>query len=153
MDNFTGVILQSTPAMDDPVFMNTHVLVTAHNDEGATGFIINRLLPRRLNALVEFSRSKAFPLYKGGPAGTESLFLIHQRPDLIEGGTHITGMLYFGGNFSQALAHINGNTIREDKIRLFIGYCGWNDNELAAEIEEGSWIVTEKADSNILKGS
>ena len=32
--------------------------------------------------------------------------------------------------------------INVKKVRLFIGYCGWNAGELEAEIEEGSWQVT-----------
>jgi putative transcriptional regulator len=33
--------------------------------------------------------------------------------------------------------------LKDLQIKLCIGYCGWNANELEAEIEEGSWIITK----------
>lgn len=36
---------------------------------------------------------------------------------------------------------INNNKIYNQEVQLFIGYCGWDANELEAEMDEGSWIL------------
>jgi putative transcriptional regulator len=44
----------------------------------------------------------------------------------------------------EVIEAINNNGINEQEIQLFIGYCGWDEEELAAEIEEGSWVIEKK---------
>jgi putative transcriptional regulator len=145
----TGTILTSSPALDDPNFQKVIILITEHNENGATGFVINKLFHRKLNALEEFKHYPAFPLYDGGPVDKEHLFFIHRRPDLIEGGALITQGIYFGGNFKQAVTNISNKTISLNDIKIFVGYCGWNNDELEEEVNEGSWIITESSKQNI----
>jgi putative transcriptional regulator len=135
-----GTFLISALSLEDPNFNKVVLFICEHNPKGAMGFVINKVFPRAFNELAEFNQSVAFTLYSGGPVEKESLFFIHQRPDLIEGGTKITGSIYLGGNFKQAVANINSGVLNNGDIRLFIGYCGWDDSELEAEIAEGSWI-------------
>lgn len=144
-----GTFLISAPSLEDSNFDKAVLFICEHNQQGAMGFVINKLFPRPFNELTEFNQSVAFALYNGGPVEKESLFFIHQRPALIEGGTKITGSIYLGGNFKQAVAHINSGALNNSDIRLFIGYCGWDDGELEAEIAEGSWIVVPFALANV----
>lgn len=140
-----GAILTSSVFLDEPNFYKSLIFITQNNSSGATGFIINRQHPRKLNELAEFANSKPLPLHSGGPVEEEKLFFIHRRPDLIDEGTLISDSIYLGGNFKQAIMHINNNTLAENDIRLFVGYCGWDAGELEAEVEEGSWIVSNKS--------
>jgi putative transcriptional regulator len=139
-----GMILQSSPLLDDLNFQQAIILITEHDDNGATGVVINKLFPRTLNALEEFKHSPAFPLYGGGPVDNEHLFFIHCRPDIIKDGTPVKDNIFFGGNFKQAVAHINDRTIGPKEIKIFVGYCGWGKDELEEEIAEGSWKVKEE---------
>jgi putative transcriptional regulator len=134
-----GQHIKSTPLLVGSIFENTNLLICEVNENGAWGFIINKIFPRKLNELVEFQHCQPFPLYEGGPVEQEKLFFIHQRPDLIEGGKHIVDKYYWGGNFKQAIKHINAQTIEEKELQLFLGYCGWDDQQLQQEIAEGSW--------------
>jgi putative transcriptional regulator len=136
-----GAILISSPALQDANFEKAVVVIAEHNEKGALGFVVNKLFPRRLNELIEFINAKPFALYGGGPVDTENIFMLHRRNDIIEGSTPLFGNVYMGGDFKQALQHINDGSINCNDIKLFIGYCGWGDKELKAEIEEGSWIV------------
>ncbi len=138
-----GTILQSEALADDDYFNDTQLIINETDAKGTTGFIFNKLFPRSLDELTEFSHSKGFPIYEGGPAEQEKLFFIHQRPDLIEGGTLISGNIYFGGNFKKVMALINVDIISEADIKLFIGYCGWDKGQLQAEIKDGSWAMSE----------
>lgn len=144
-----GTILISAPLLEDPYFDKAVIYLAEINPYGALGFVINNLYPRVLNELVEFKQSKAFPLYEGGPVKTESIFLIHRRPDLIEAGSCITEPVYLGGNIQQAVQHINDGSISEKEIKLFLGYCGWDYGELEDEVAEGSWLVLNSKDLNV----
>lgn len=139
MNLSAGKILISTDLMEDRNFKNTELLITEYNDRGAVAFIINQIFERRLNELVEFSSSPAFPLHHGGPVDNEHLFFIHSRPDLIAGGEKITDEIYLGGDFKKAIEHINNKTLSTAAIKIFVGYSGWDAGELEAEIAEGSW--------------
>jgi putative transcriptional regulator len=135
-----GILLVSAPSLDDPNFDEATIFITEHNEKGAMGFVVNKLFDRKLNELVEFKDSPPFPLYDGGPMDKEHLFFVHRRPDLITGGTPVTDSIYLGGNFQQAIAHINDRSIPQKDIKIFVGYCGWDANELEEEVEEGSWV-------------
>lgn len=150
--NLTGKILISTAAMDDPLFRETAVFITEHNKNGATGFIINKLFELPLNALTEFSKSPAFPLYNGGPVDQEHLFFIHRRPDLIPGGILINEDIFFSGDFKTAITHINNHKLTQADIKIFIGYCGWNAGEPETEIAEGSWRIKESSSQIVFSG-
>ena len=139
----TGTIITSTDLLKGSIFEQSIICITEKNEDGATGFVVNRSFPKALNQLVEFSSSPAFPLCNGGPVETEKLFFIHQRPDLIEDGKPVGNGIYVGGNFKQAVECINKGLVNSSHIKLFIGYCGWDAGELEAELEEGSWRVMD----------
>ncbi|MBV4357615.1 YqgE/AlgH family protein [Pinibacter aurantiacus] len=138
-----GTILQSTSLLDDTIFEDVSILITEHNEKGAMGFVINKLFDRKLNELEEFKHVIPFPLHDGGPVDREHLFFIHQRPDLIKDGTLISDNTYLGGDFKTAVQLINDRTITGKEIKIFIGYCGWDANDLEAELAEGGWVRAE----------
>lgn len=139
-----GTFLHATPLLNNSFFEDAVVYIAEINESGALGFVINKLFGRKFNELQEFKTSPPIALYDGGPVDREHIYFIHNRPELITGGTLICENVYLGGDFKTAVTLINDNTITEHHIRLFIGYCGWDDNELKAEIEEGSWEVKGK---------
>jgi putative transcriptional regulator len=146
-----GTILISSPDLEDPNFDKVVIAICEYNTKGAMGFVINQPYDRNFNELLEFSNSKPFPLYEGGPVENDSLYFIHRRPDIIEHSALIADGIYLGGDFKQAVSHINTAVHPDEDIKLFIGYCGWDPNQLEAEIDEGSWLVTDAAISFVLK--
>jgi len=70
------------------------------------------------------------------------LFVLHKRPDLIDGGKQINNGLYLGGNIEQVVEAINNGFTKPQEIELYIGYCGWDLGELEAEVDEGSWTIS-----------
>lgn len=149
MKLYPGIFLKSTSLLDGCDFEKAVVFITEHNSKGAMGFVVNKPFARKLNELQEFSHVRDFPLYNGGPVDKEHLFFIHQRPDVIEDGVPVCDTIFIGGNFTQAVAAINNYTLTENDIKIFIGYCGWDDAELEAEVEEGSWEVMDAVTATI----
>jgi putative transcriptional regulator len=144
-----GIIITSAPALQDPNFEKAVIVITEYNDNGALGFVVNKPFARRLNELVEFKNAAPFALFAGGPVDTENLFVLHRRTDLVTGNKFLFRNVYMGGDFQQIIQCINKGSLTNNDIKLFIGYCGWDAGELEAEIEEGSWIVTETDDEII----
>jgi putative transcriptional regulator len=136
-----GIIIKSTDALIGSIFEGTTILIVKHNNEGTTGFVTNKPLNKSIHELIEFNNSKPYPLMDGGPVDTDHLFVMHKRPDIITEGEKIHSGFYLGGNMKDVIEAINRNDVNEQEIQLFIGYCGWDDGELAAEIEEGSWVI------------
>ena len=137
-----GNYIKSSSELIGDFFENTIILIVKHNEEGTVGFVTNKAFGKSLHELVEFNHSKPFPLMDGGPVDRDHLFVLHKRPDLIEGGEAVCNGLYMGGNMEQVIQAINTQAANKEDIQLFIGYCGWDEGELEAELEEGSWILS-----------
>jgi putative transcriptional regulator len=46
-----------------------------------------------------------------------------------------------GGDFESTKALINNGKINKNNIRFFLGYTGWEENQLQLEMISNSWIV------------
>jgi len=142
IDLKAGVYIKSTDALIGSFFEHTTIMLVEHDEKGSLGFVTNKPFGKSLHELIEFNHAKPFPLMDGGPVDREHLFVLHRRPDLIDGGKQILNGQYLGGNMEQVIEAINTFGVNEQEIQLFIGYCGWDLGELQAEVEEGSWIVS-----------
>lgn len=151
MDIQAGKILISTDAMDDLNFKKSIILIARHDGDGTIGFVINKAFGRNLNELEEFKESPPFPLHDGGPVDKEHLFFIHRRDALISNGSLISNNIFFGGEFSQAVSEIKNGNLNTADIKIFVGYCGWDSNELESEILEGSWKITGENHHTVFK--
>jgi len=136
-----GIDIKSTAELNGSFFEDTTILIVEHNEDGSIGFVTNKSFGKSLHELIEFNHSKPFPLMDGGPVDRDHLFVLHKRPDIIEGGKEIPNGLYFSGNMEQVVEAINTKAAGKEEIQIFIGYCGWDAGELEAELEEGSWIM------------
>jgi putative transcriptional regulator len=136
-----GTYIKSTPALNGSFFEHSSILIVQHHESGSLGFVTNKPFGKSLHELIEFKNAKPFPLMDGGPVDREHIFVLHQRPDIIEGGEQVTKNLYLGGKMEQVIEAINTQGIKEQEIQIYIGYCGWDKGELEAELEEGSWMI------------
>ncbi len=152
MESLKGSFLVSTGALNDSYFENAVVFITEHDHKGGVGFIINHLFERKLNELVEFKHSPAIDIYAGGPVATEHLFFLHTSP-FIQGSTQVIENIYLGGDFKKGVELYGNGQLSSSEIKIFLGYCGWNANELEAEIEEGSWQKINAATESVFKNS
>ena len=136
-----GIYIKSTTELIGSFFEYTTLLIVKHNEEGTIGFVTNKPFGKSLHELIEFNHAKPFPLLDGGPVDRDHLFVLHKRPDLIEGGEQVANGFYLGGSMKQVIEAINTKSINEEEIQIYIGYCGWDLGELDAESEEGSWTI------------
>ena len=137
-----GDLLISEPFLADPNFARTVILLCEHNEEGSFGFVLNKPATLRLNELIEDVEERDDTVYIGGPVQQNTLQFIHRHENLIEGGMEIRDGVFWGGNFEQMLAMIDGNLIPKDEIKFFVGYSGWAAGQLKGELELNSWIIS-----------
>ena len=128
--------------MGDYNFHRTAILLVDCKKSGELGFIINKKMQYTLDELVE-EIDAPFPVYYGGPVEQDNLFFIHQLGSQIPDSIPIKEDLFWSGDFQTILKLIKSNEITPDKIRFFLGYSGWSEGQLEAEIKADSWIKIE----------
>ncbi|MFN5325205.1 MAG: YqgE/AlgH family protein [Bacteroidota bacterium] len=136
-----GTLLLSEPFLTDTSFVRSVVLVTEHNDLGSLGFIINKPTGHTLGEVIENFPLSDAPLHFGGPVETDSLFYLHNCPNLI-GSRMVAPGLYFGGDFEELKSGLLSGEISPRMIRFFAGYAGWDAGQLANELKSNSWVIS-----------
>ena len=138
-----GRLLIAEPFMKDPYFKRSVVLLTDYQANDVVGFILNQALDIGVNdVLVDFPPFNA-PIFMGGPVEPNALFYIHNQGEIIENSRHIHGNIYWSGNFDQLKQLITEKQIFPNELIFFLGYSGWESDQLKSEIEDESWLVSD----------
>jgi putative transcriptional regulator len=138
-----GMLLVATPALMDPNFATTVVLLLDVDEDGALGVVLNRpsMVPVA-DVLSDWRDVVAEPevLFHGGPVSTEgalAVALLRSEDDVPVGFREVTGQLGLL-DLDTPVELLDGSL---EGLRIFAGYAGWGAEQLVAEIEEGSWYV------------
>lgn len=138
-----GDLLIAEPAIiGDVSFNRSIVLLADHSEEGSIGFILNKPLEYNINDLIPEVEA-TFKVYNGGPVEQDNLYFIHKIPHLIPNSIEISLGIFWGGDFTKVAQLIKDNTIKENDIKFFLGYSGWESSQLENELKASSWVVTE----------
>ena len=143
-----GNLLIAEPSIIGDISFNRAVILLAdHNALGSVGFILNKPLNYNLKDLIEGTESD-FTVYNGGPVEQDNLYFIHKSPDLIPNSIEISNGIFWGGDFNVVLDLINENKISKNDIRFFLGYSGWDEQQLDTELQSNTWLVSENIHNN-----
>jgi putative transcriptional regulator len=139
--SFKGRLLVATPALLDPNFARTVVLVLEHGEPGAVGVVLNRPTTTDLaDPLPGWSRLAAEPavVFVGGPVALGSAIGLGRVPagPPVEGWAPVVAGLGTVDLSREPEEH--GGSV--DLVRVFTGYAGWSPGQLEGEIDEGAWI-------------
>lgn len=137
-ETLAGQLLLAHPALRDPNFKRSVILLSAHSGEGAMGVVLNRPLDKQLgelNAEFAFGPLAGIPVYAGGPVETEQLIIVSWQWLEAESAFQ----LHFGIEPERAaeLVGVPGVT-----LRAFVGYSGWSKGQLENEMKHDTWLVT-----------
>jgi putative transcriptional regulator len=142
--------LVAAPALADPNFAGSLVLMAEHHGEGALGFVVNRPGPISvadvLGGLDEGLRRDALAAGRadgvvlvGGPVQPERLWILF-RP----GGTDLEGAVAVGEELalggSRELLEGLVRAARPRPFLLLLGYAGWAPMQAENEIAAGAWV-------------
>jgi putative transcriptional regulator len=154
LTSLAGQLLVAMPQMQDHRFERSVILLCAHNDEGAMGLVVNKLiesltLPELLAQLkigAKGLRGRAH-VHFGGPVEAGRGFVLHSD-DYQEDGT-----LVVGDNMALTatleILHAIGRGEGPRRSLLALGYAGWGPGQLDAEIQANGWLHVA-ADENIV---
>ncbi len=148
-----GRLLISEPFLLDNFFKRTVILLCEHNEEGSFGFVLNKYVELNLQDLVEGFPAFSSRISVGGPVQGNNVFYLHTHGDAIEGSTEVLDGVYVGGNFELLKLLIESGQINESEVRFFIGYSGWEADQLHGEMEDNSWIVANTNREEIMNTS
>lgn len=136
-ETLAGSLLLAHPAMKDPNFRRSVVLMSSHNAEGAMGVVLNRPMGKRLGELsgdFALGALAGVPLFHGGPVQTEQLVLAAWQ-------TRSDGFrLHFGIDPDKAEQLLGEEGTH---VRGFLGYSGWSAGQLENEMRLRTWVVAD----------
>ena len=147
-----GKILISEPFLQDVYFQRSVVLLVEHSIKGSMGFVLNKRTDLFVNNFFpELQELPNIPIYLGGPVHSSHLFFIHSLGEnIIPNSVKINNKLYFDGEFDALKHYVLSENSIEGKVKFFIGYSGWTENQLNDEIMRNSWLVSHSTDEKIM---
>ena len=149
-----GCVLLSDPFTQDSYFSRSAILLCRHNKKETFGFVLTNYIEIDLHKLDENLPEIITKISFGGPVEKDNLFYIHTFGKEIEGAEKIIDTLYFGGDYEMLFELIKADPKRINEVRFFIGYAGWDFEQLNNEMKDHSWIaVTNITEKEILSTS
>jgi putative transcriptional regulator len=145
--SLAGQLLIATPAMGDPRFANTVILLARHNRDGAMGSTINRPIgDRPLAAIMGAIGEDAsgvegtIRIFAGGPVQSDVGFIVHDPAYRRIGTIDIDGRVAMTSS-PQILRDIGQHAGPRQYLVAF-GYAGWGPGQLEGELAQRAWITT-----------
>lgn len=139
MESLRGKLLIASPALADPNFDRSVVLVTEHGDEGAMGIVLNQpselLVEEVIPALEPVAGTG--PVYVGGPVQPEALMLLGEFADPAKAAWIVTADV----GLVSAQTDIEELPAALRRGRVYAGFSGWGPGQLEGELEHEAWIV------------
>jgi putative transcriptional regulator len=147
-------ILIASPPLGDPNFDRTVVLLAVHNDDGALGFVVNRVAPLSLGEVLNLagyrgpeSNDKS-AVYLGGPVAPSMGWILCLDPSL---DPKQEGVLAVDDRIRVTSRRAAFDELVRDKLALpgepdpkrrmvVLGYSGWGPGQLEREISLGAWM-------------
>lgn len=145
-----GSLIVSEPFMIDPNFKRSVVLITEYEITGSLGFILNQRTALFLSDLMPELEHINIPVFFGGPVAPDTLHFVHSCYDKLNSGIEIREGIFWGGNFETLKVLLNNKQITKDEIKFFAGYSGWSAGQMDEELEQNSWLVTDKYSSEVI---
>ena len=135
-----GRLLIASPALVDPNFARTVVLITEHGPEGAMGVVLNRpseievgdVAPELAAVVVDGE-----PVFIGGPVQPQALVVLAEFSDSRAAAWIIAEDV----GFVAADTEYGDLTDVVRRGRVYAGYSGWDAGQLEGELAEEAWII------------
>ena len=138
-----GVLLVASPALDDPNFRQSVVLVVDHGPGGTLGIILNRptsvLLSGALPDLTVL-KGTTHRLFTGGPVMPTRFVLLLRVKEPPADARSVFDEVYVGVS-PKVLERIITQAKPTETFRAFAGVAGWAPGQLTFEMLQGAWAI------------
>ena len=152
-----GHLLIATPAIGDPRFERTVLLVCVHDETQAMALMLNRpmqglrvpILLRRLG--LGGKDVPEAPVLVGGPVERERGYVLHTDDYSASHSTLPVSPGLALTDTREVLDALGDPQRRPRRFLLALGYAGWGAGQLESEIRQGAWLTCE-ADETLVFG-
>tara|TARA_B100001989_G_scaffold251110_1_gene229579 strand:- start:6253 stop:6810 length:558 start_codon:yes stop_codon:yes gene_type:complete len=125
-------------------FYNSLIYVFEHNQQGALGIVMNKVIPISENIIFKSLKINADVdrknLLNGGPVDVNKLFVIHNESAHKESLVVPSGLCLTS---SIDVIESIGTGSFSKSYRLALGYCGWDAGQLDYEASKNSWLILD----------
>jgi putative transcriptional regulator len=147
MSFLKGQLLIAMPGLPDDRFAGTVSLVCYHNENGAMGLILNRVIGTlRPNQFLENLKSdlrvsdRTIRVHLGGPVGMGRGFILHDNGLLHQESQAVDDHISVNGT-EDALVQL----LQSEKSihwRFALGCASWSPGQIEEELRAGAWVTT-----------
>lgn len=156
--NLQHHFLIAMPGLQAPLFKRSVVYICEHNDEGAMGLIINKLMGNltveEILRKLKIASAPASgeirldnPVFTGGPLAEDRGFILHSSPNIYASSIQVSDDTVI--TTSRDVLESLGTHQQPEQILVALGYCAWEKQQLEEELLENAWLTTP-ASSTIL---
>jgi putative transcriptional regulator len=153
----SGQLLLAFPGIGDPRFSRAVIAMCAHDENGALGIGIGRLIPRiSLHTLLDQlsipqGSAPDVPIHAGGPVEPQRGFVLHSQDWGGEDTLQIGGRWALTSTLDilRAIAEGRGPS----RWLCALGYAGWGEGQLDEEMTRHGWFATPGDDELIFTAS
>lgn len=140
MESLRGQLLVAGPALLDPNFRRTVVLIGEHGAEGAMGLVLNRPSPVTVDSAVPPLAGlvdRGALVHLGGPVQPQAIVVLGDFDDASEAAAIVVGSVGFLPGELESADDVPSVT----RARVYCGYAGWGPGQLESELAVSAWIV------------
>jgi len=150
MSSLAPGFLVAAPILADPNFAGTVVLMVEHSEQGALGFVVNRVANANLRKVLErlgigdTPLRNEVPVMLGGPVSTTTgwiVFEAQEKQEEREDVLMVTDRLGVSASRQFLIDAVQSET--SQRAMLVHGYAGWGPGQLEAELRQGVWIPVD----------
>ncbi len=136
--------LLAMPGQAGSYFGNSIIYLCEHNDEGAMGIIVNKPMDLLLGDLLqqlgfESKVESDSEVLEGGPVQTERGFILHSDDKRFDASLELGEGLVL--TTARDVLESIGRAEGPNDYLVALGYAGWADGQLEAEIAENAWLT------------
>lgn len=139
--------LIAMPSLRDPNFDRTVTLICQHDEHGALGIVINRVVDltvadilEQMNITGSSGAHSSTPVHYGGPVHLDRGFVLHEATEPLQWQSTlpVTGRIALTTS-RDILEAIACNQGPKDHL-VALGYAGWSGGQLEEEIRANAWL-------------
>ncbi|MEG3133448.1 YqgE/AlgH family protein [Rouxiella sp. T17] len=150
--NLQHHFLIAMPGLEEPMFKRSVVYVCEHNDEGAMGLVINKLVddftvknvldkldidPTPRDPSINLDR----PVFAGGPLADDRGFILHTPRQGFGSSIQISDQTMI--TTSKDVLETLGTPDQPKDVLVALGYAAWEQGQLEQELLNNSWLTIE----------
>lgn len=153
-----GGLLIAPPAVKDPHWAESVILLGQHSELGSQGWIVNKPTGHRVTEVVrglDIDLDPELELFWGGPLATHTLWLLHSAEWTLS-NTQIINDHWAVTSNDRMFHYLSAGSVPM-YYRVIMGHCSWSPGQLMAEIQgqpprqhSHSWLLLNDPDQDWL---